>query len=257
MRFVQWLYTAREAGLIIGGHRGHRSETRENTIANFEEAREAGVRYIEIDVQLTRDGQAVIFHDRELSERTPLRGRVRDYTAGQLKGAFDLCTLEEALAWCAEKEMPVLLEIKSGDCGGEAERTVLCREIAEAVRKRGAGDICVPFSSDRAVLRTLKGMLPEADLALIVPSPPEDPAGLMKEMGAAIYLNYAKDLTPALVDTLHRAGYLVDGSVVNTEEELDRAVALNLDMIESDEPEYIRALYERKKAGENRACIRT
>ena len=49
--------------LVIGGHRGHKSDVRENTIANFEQIKDLGISYIEIDVQLTKDEQAVINHD--------------------------------------------------------------------------------------------------------------------------------------------------------------------------------------------------
>ena len=84
--------------LWIGGHRGHASATRENTTANFAEVLGMGVDYIEIDVQLTRDRQAVIFHDMAREERTPLHGHIRDSTAAELKAAFEIDTLEEALA---------------------------------------------------------------------------------------------------------------------------------------------------------------
>ena len=99
--------------LWIGGHRGHASATRENTTANFAEVLGMGVDYIEIDVQLTRDRQAVIFHDMALEERTPLHGHIRDYTVAELKAAFEIDTLEEALAWCKAHGMAVLLEVKS------------------------------------------------------------------------------------------------------------------------------------------------
>ena len=46
-----------------------------------------------------------------------------------------------------------------------------------------------------------------------------------------------------LVEELHKAGYLVDGSVVNTKERLEAALALNVDMIESDHPEMILEFY--------------
>ena len=56
-----------ERKLVIGGHRGHKSEIRENTIANFEQIKKMDISYIEIDVQLTKDEQAVIYHDFDLS----------------------------------------------------------------------------------------------------------------------------------------------------------------------------------------------
>ena len=118
--------------LWIGGHRGHASATRENTTANFAEVLGMGVDYIEIDVQLTRDRQAVIFHDMALEERTPLHGHIRDYTVAELKAAFEIDTLEEALAWCKAHGMAVLLEVKS--C--ELLMHGICRRWRSALSRR-------------------------------------------------------------------------------------------------------------------------
>ena len=47
-------------------------------------------------------------------------------------------------------------------------------------------------------------------------------------------------MSKPLVQKLHAAGYLVDGSVVNTEKAYRQAVFLGVDMIESDYPEKIK-----------------
>ena len=47
----------------------------------------------------------------------------------------------------------------------------------------------------------------------------------MEEMEAEIYLCYIDNLCPDLVAQLHRAGYLVDGSVINSEGRLRQALA--------------------------------
>ena len=80
MNIFEAIHGGENHRLWIGGHRGHTSAARENTTANFTEVLGMGVDYIEIDVQLTRDRQAVIFHDMALEERTPLHGHIRDYT---------------------------------------------------------------------------------------------------------------------------------------------------------------------------------
>ena len=56
-------------------------------------------------------------------------------------------------------------------------------------------------------------------------------------------------LSKELVDRLHEAGYIVDGSVVNTEADLKKAIELGVDLIESDEPEFITKLLEEWYAG--------
>ena len=228
--------------LLIGGHRGHLSETRENTIPNFEEVFTFGVDYMEIDIQLSGDDQAVIFHDRDLSEKTPLSGSVRDHSVKALKNSFDLCTLDEAIAWCKAKRMRIMLEIKSRDYGPE-ERSILAGKIADAIQRNRYQAGCILLSIDYEILRMIKDMIPEISLALIVPKKPDHPAALMKQMRASVYLSYLEDLDKDLVKVLHQAGYLVDGSVVNTKAQLECALSLKVDMIESDFPDQILELY--------------
>ncbi|MGI9169238.1 MAG: glycerophosphodiester phosphodiesterase family protein, partial [Caulobacteraceae bacterium] len=73
---------------------------------------------IELDVQLTADGEAVVFHDATLSRMTGTPGRVADHTAADL-GRLRLAgtdetvpTLAEALTLVGHKAM-VLIEIKA------------------------------------------------------------------------------------------------------------------------------------------------
>jgi glycerophosphoryl diester phosphodiesterase len=53
----------------VQGHRGARGLKPENTLPSFEAAFDAGAASVETDVHLTRDGVAVLIHDRFLSER--------------------------------------------------------------------------------------------------------------------------------------------------------------------------------------------
>ncbi|MDU3395916.1 MAG: hypothetical protein E7F15_02475, partial [Clostridiales bacterium] len=69
------------------------------------------------------------------------------------------------------------------------------------------------------------------------------------DMQAIIYLNFLDQLSRELVEQLHKEGFLVGGSVVNTEETLKIAVELGVDLIESDDPERILGLLEEWYAG--------
>lgn len=63
-------------GQIIA-HRGASAYAPENTLMAFKHAKMLGAQWIECDVRLTRDGEAVIFHDSRLHRTTNGSGWVR------------------------------------------------------------------------------------------------------------------------------------------------------------------------------------
>ena len=89
--------------LAVGGHRGNGANTwtadgpreasfrhRENTVSSMQAAVEAGASFLEFDVQVTRDGQVVIFHDNFVvvgDESNPTSHLVADMDLAQFKGA--------------------------------------------------------------------------------------------------------------------------------------------------------------------------
>jgi len=66
------------------GHRGCAGHAPENTLPAFAKALELGASEVELDVQLSRDGVLVLFHDKTLEAKTALAGRVADHPAGAL-----------------------------------------------------------------------------------------------------------------------------------------------------------------------------
>jgi glycerophosphoryl diester phosphodiesterase len=256
--------------LLVGGHRGHcpgfvpgegrpafvagdvptgadlsACPVRENTVENFSLVKDAGLSHIEVDVQLTADGEAVIYHDLDLCARSPLTGPVRDFTLTQLKDAFPINTLDETLAWCAAADMPVALEMKCVLLDMHQTMPILASRVAEALRRHRLFEMSFVLSTDHASLARVKALEPETNLALIVPHVPWNPVRLMEEMDALIYLCFEENLCLDLVRALQGAGYYVDGSVVNGAYRLSRAIALGVDMIESDCPAHTMAQYRR------------
>jgi glycerophosphoryl diester phosphodiesterase len=95
----------------------------ENSLGSFQHAVERGYG-IELDVQITADGEAVVFHDDSLQRMTGVAGRVRDHAARDLQklklaGTDEaIPTLAEALAVIGHRAL-VLIELKtpSGEVG--------------------------------------------------------------------------------------------------------------------------------------------
>ncbi len=72
---------------IALAHRGGAEEAPENTMAAFENARRLGLRYIETDVQVSRDGVLMTFHDDTLDRVSDRRGQVSDLPWSELRDA--------------------------------------------------------------------------------------------------------------------------------------------------------------------------
>lgn len=66
-------------------HRGFQLHYPENTLIAVEAALRAGARFVEIDIQLSRDGVPVLFHDEDLMRMCNVAGAVKDFTAEELK----------------------------------------------------------------------------------------------------------------------------------------------------------------------------
>ena len=62
--------------VLVGGHRGCACEYFENTIPAMKEGIRRGADYLEIDLQLTKDGEIVVYHDTELSKKCRQRSMV-------------------------------------------------------------------------------------------------------------------------------------------------------------------------------------
>jgi len=67
-------------------HRGYPRHYPENTLIGLEAAIAAGARFVEVDVQLSRDRVPVLFHDRDLKRLCGVRGKVHDLRYEELWG---------------------------------------------------------------------------------------------------------------------------------------------------------------------------
>ncbi len=115
-------------------HRGlHGSGVVENSRAAFEAAIAAG-HSVETDVQVSKDGEAMVFHDYELDRLTDKSGPVIDRKAAKLekltlKGSDEtIPRLPEMLA-LVDGRVPIMIELKA------KSRKVkkLCRSVAAAL----------------------------------------------------------------------------------------------------------------------------
>lgn len=113
----------------------------ENSLAAFRAAVEHGFA-IELDVQLSRDGEVMVFHDYTLARMCGREEKLADLTAAEL-GALSLGGTPETIPTLAQVlevvagRVPLLIELK-----GESGNTALCPAVA-AILDRYMGEWCV------------------------------------------------------------------------------------------------------------------
>ena len=131
-------------------HRGYHDQTRgipENSRLAFEAAAVAGYG-IELDVQISADGEAMVFHDFQLDRLTAESGPVQKCRRSELEamelqgGAETIPALDEVLALVAGR-VPVLVEVKKPAETGISSTDSLERAIARAV---------IPYAGPVAVM---------------------------------------------------------------------------------------------------------
>ncbi len=121
----------------------------ENSPAAFRAAVAAGYG-IELDIQLSADGQVVVFHDDTLNRVCGVDGRVDAYTLEQLRempieGTAERIPLFTEVLEAVHGSVPLIVELKSGRRNAE-----LC-EKAWAILLRYDGAFCVESFDPRIV----------------------------------------------------------------------------------------------------------
>ncbi|MBA9027372.1 MULTISPECIES: glycerophosphodiester phosphodiesterase [Bacillaceae] len=109
----------------IFAHRGAAGTHPENTMISFYEAYRVGADGIELDVQLSKDGEVVVIHDELLDRTTNGKGNVKDHTWNDLQllsagykfrkqfANAAIPNLEEVLAWIQGTNMILNIELKN------------------------------------------------------------------------------------------------------------------------------------------------
>lgn len=108
-------------------HRGYFNEVNpENSIGAFKEAVRNGFA-IELDIQLSKDDEVVVFHDSTLNRLCGINAKVKDYNVSDLKtfklsnSDWTITTLKEVLE-VVDGKVPLIIEIKNNGKPGILER---------------------------------------------------------------------------------------------------------------------------------------
>ncbi|MDP4085581.1 MAG: glycerophosphodiester phosphodiesterase [Bacillota bacterium] len=107
----------------IFAHRGYSAAFPENTMSAFIEAQKAGADGIELDVQLTKDGEVVVIHDEKVDRTTSGSGFVKEFTYKEIrtlnankKGGKNepIPSIIEVFEWMKSNDLICNIELKNG-----------------------------------------------------------------------------------------------------------------------------------------------
>ena len=224
----------------VVAHRGYSSVFPENTLASFAGAMDIGADYIELDVQLSKDRQVVVFHDNDLKRITGVKGAVSDYTLEELS-ALDagswfspsfagerIPTLKEALELIGTSECKVYLELKDiGEAEGFEEA------VLEVVQQCNMKDKCVFASFRYNYLKHFKEL--DSDLQTLY-NTYSGKTTLSEEFPADYYGLYTESVRPDTVSAIHMAGRKAFVWTVNTPEGMQNVQAMGVDGIVTNYP---------------------
>ena len=225
-------------------HRGYSGKYPENTMLAFRKAAETAAEGIELDVQLTRDGEVIILHDETLDRTTDGSGPVADRTLRELRecnaaknfpewGFQPVPTFREYLEFAAETGIFTDIELKTG----VNPYPGLEEKVWNLIREYHLEDK-VMFSSFRyeSLLR-MRRMAPKAACGYLsedwTGDLPEHILGLGLQASHPFYL----DLTPGRCRRLRAAGLPVNTYTPNSSRALRRLIGWGVHAVITNEPE--------------------
>jgi glycerophosphoryl diester phosphodiesterase len=175
----------------VCAHRGYCLHYPENTLFAFEQARLAGATTCEIDLVLTRDGEAIVLHDAMLDRTTDGHGFAADHdladiraldAAARFGGRFPgvtIPTFTETLLWARQASMGLVVEMK------EHERPdLLSTRVLSVLRETGGADDVMLLSFNHVDLARIKEREPAIRTEAIVHARHADLIGVLKACGA-------------------------------------------------------------------------
>jgi glycerophosphoryl diester phosphodiesterase len=228
-------------------HRGASGHAPENTMAAFRRAVELGARFIETDLQITRDARVIAIHDVTLDRTTSGKGQVHLLTLQEIRaldagawfgdrgaGSFSgerVPALEEILDFAKVHDVIFYLEIKSGSAWG-VEHAVVA-----ALRDQNSSARVVILSFDPAALDSVHRLDSTLMTGFLCEHPSSDLVERTVRAGARQLVARGDLITPDVIEKAHHAGLQVAAWTINEPDQMRHLIATGVDGIITDYPD--------------------
>jgi len=240
-------------------HRGGSHLAPENTLAAFRNALNFPIDAIELDVHMSRDGHAVVFHDYTVDKRTNGAGNILDLdfdylrslnAAAHFPGRWpepqQIPALSEALN-LANGRAQVYIEIKPSKRDGVFGRYPnIAETVVEEIRAAAMLDQVLIISFDWQVLPQIKALEPSLRTGALVSTDQWDAREkraiyTLTERVAALGCNWINMdstlFTNEMTEVFHQSGWKLGIWTVNTLRAMRRFANAGVDSLTSDRPD--------------------
>ncbi|SFA96925.1 MULTISPECIES: glycerophosphodiester phosphodiesterase [unclassified Bacillus (in: firmicutes)] len=238
----------------IIAHRGYSALFSENTMTAFVEAEKSGAEGLEIDVQLTKDGELVVIHDEKLDRTTSGTGWVKDFTFAEIRKLNanilfktqtkkePIPSLVELLDWIKSTNLILNIELKNGILPYEGmEEKVISLVRAHDLSSR----VIISSFNHYSIVKSFR-LAPEIETAPLYSEGLYMPWIYAQSIGAkGIHPKYiaANDF---IVKSAMENGIAVRPYTVNKESEMRRLINVGCSAFVTDDP--VKALKIRKQS---------
>jgi glycerophosphoryl diester phosphodiesterase len=239
----------------IFAHRGASADAPENTLSAFALAIEQGADGIELDVQMSADGELVVIHDEKLDRTTNGKGLVVQHRYEELKRLDaskgfgkgyknePIPLLSQVLDLVEPTNLELNIELKNGIIpyhGMEEKVIAMVREYG--MEKR------VIFSSfNHYSVVKMAQLAPEIETAILYVSGLYEPWNYVAPYGIRALHPYFHAAVPEIVKGAHQAGLKVRPYTVNKTADMKRMIAIGVDAIITNYPKRLKKLRKEMK----------
>jgi glycerophosphoryl diester phosphodiesterase len=230
-------------------HRGACNEAPENTLAAFRRAVDLGADGIELDVQLSADGEVVVIHDFSLETTTNGKGSVRDKTLAELReldagATFDpsfsgqrIPTLQEVVDAVGD-HLLLNIELKTE----ETKDSGLAAAVVRIIEENGLLDRAVLSSFNPLAVWRAKRLNPRVPAGLLYA--PDSPFLLRRPwprhfMHLEALHPYHADIDVRYMDWARKRGYRIHTWTVDEPDRMRALMLLGVDIIITNLPDLL------------------
>jgi glycerophosphoryl diester phosphodiesterase len=215
------------------GHRGAAGHEPENTLKSFEHAIGLGVDFIEMDLQMTRDGHIVVVHDKRVDRTTDGEGYVASMSLAELRrldaGKGErIPTLQEVLDLTTGR-VGLMLELIAPNISGK---------VIDLVQQNFQGEV-IYASFLHAEVAAIRRLSPGASTLALLEGVPVRPTVFATDARATHVGLSIESITENFLSRLREDGLLVFVYTANDPRDIGWLRDMEVDGIISDYPERI------------------